>query len=79
VSRLRPLPPELLLPHPDRLPPGDSCYDEIVAAHADAVHQGRGRYQDPDSGLWVMTARALWERGFCCDLGCRHCPYVPRP
>ncbi|MDH3492133.1 MAG: DUF5522 domain-containing protein [Acidobacteriota bacterium] len=28
-----------------------------------------------DGGLMVLTARFLRERGYCCDNGCRHCPY----
>jgi len=26
--------------------------------------------------LIVFTKRYLLKRGFCCDKGCRHCPYV---
>lgn len=36
-------------------------------------------YKDPATGLLVFTAGYLWERGYCCDTGCRHCPYVGRP
>lgn len=45
--------------------------------HAHAVAEARGDlgYIDPHTGLFVMTSRALRERGFCCDNGCRHCPY----
>jgi hypothetical protein len=28
-----------------------------------------------DGGLMVLTARFLRKRGYCCDNGCRHCPY----
>ena len=28
-----------------------------------------------ENGLFVFTARFLLRRGFCCDNGCRHCPY----
>lgn len=28
-----------------------------------------------DAGLMVLTARYLEKRGYCCDNGCRHCPY----
>jgi len=28
-----------------------------------------------ENGLMVLTARFLWARGYCCDNGCRHCPY----
>jgi hypothetical protein len=23
----------------------------------------------------VMTAKYLFKRGYCCETGCRHCPY----
>ncbi len=26
-------------------------------------------------GLMVLTARYHLRRGYCCDQGCRHCPY----
>jgi hypothetical protein len=73
------LPADRLRPHPDRLDPAHPLYEETVAAHEQAVRKGHPRYLDPITGLWVMTARTLWERGFCCELGCRHCPYVERP
>jgi hypothetical protein len=28
-----------------------------------------------DHGLMVLTARYHLRRGYCCDQGCRHCPY----
>lgn len=28
-----------------------------------------------DDGLMVLTRRYLLNRGFCCESGCRHCPY----
>ena len=30
-----------------------------------------------ENGMYVWTARYLQNRGYCCDLGCRHCPYKP--
>ena len=41
--------------------------------------EGRDYYVE--DGLWVFTADYLLRRGFCCDGGCRHCPYpsVDRP
>jgi hypothetical protein len=41
--------------------------------------EGRDYYVE--DGLWVFTADYLRRRGFCCDGGCRHCPYptVDRP
>jgi len=73
------LPAELLRPHPDRLDPADPGYGEILAAHEEAMGAGQLRYCDPRTGLFVMTALKHWRRGFCCEFGCRHCPYLPRP
>ena len=28
-----------------------------------------------EEGLMVLTRRYLLNRGYCCDNGCRHCPY----
>jgi len=28
-----------------------------------------------DNGLWVFTDNYLLKRGYCCESGCRHCPY----
>jgi hypothetical protein len=28
-----------------------------------------------DHGLMVLTARYHLLRGYCCEQGCRHCPY----
>ena len=33
-------------------------------------------YSDPETGLFVLTAAYLRDRGTCCDNRCRHCPYV---
>jgi Family of unknown function (DUF5522) len=74
-----PLPNELRIPHFSRLPPTAPGYDEIVAAHENAIVNGEPGYLDPVTGLFVMTAEYLWERCECCDSGCRHCPYLPRP
>ena len=32
-----------------------------------------------ENGLMVLTARFLLERGYCCENGCRHCPYSNPP
>jgi len=29
-----------------------------------------------DDGLMVLTARYHLRRGYCCEHGCRHCPYT---
>lgn len=28
-----------------------------------------------ENGLMVFTSHFLLKRGYCCDNGCRHCPY----
>lgn len=66
----------LTQPHADRLDPAQPRYEQIVAAHADAMSADQPGYVDPASGLLVMTAAYLAERGTCCNQGCRHCPYV---
>ena len=32
-----------------------------------------------DAGLMVLTARYHLRRGYCCEQGCRHCPYTEEP
>jgi hypothetical protein len=63
-------------PHPSRLDPAHPRRAEILAAHAEALRDGRPGYLDPDSGLFVLTAGFLADRGTCCTRGCRHCPYI---
>jgi hypothetical protein len=67
----------LTQPHQDRLNADHPAYLEILAAHAAALDAGRPMYVDPASGLSVLTAAYLAERGTCCDNKCRHCPYLP--
>jgi hypothetical protein len=59
-----------------RLPLDTPRRDEIQAAHAVAVAAGEAFYVDPQTGLFVLAARYLADRGTCCDRGCRHCPYA---
>lgn len=28
-----------------------------------------------ENGKWVFTEKFLSKRGYCCQSGCRHCPY----
>jgi hypothetical protein len=73
-----PLSPTVVVPHPDRLAADRSDYIEIVEAHHLALLHSDGGYLDPTSGLFVLTARTLWNRGSCCEQRCRHCPFLPR-
>jgi hypothetical protein len=59
-----------------RLPLDTARRDEIVAAHDAALADDAAGYLDPVSGLFVLSAKFLADRGFCCDRGCRHCPYT---
>lgn len=54
-------------------------FHEGMARHREAVARGDVAYRDPVSGLAVFTARFLADRGWCCNSGCRHCPYEPTP
>lgn len=49
-----------------------------MVRHRSAVAADIPAYLDPTSGLAVFTAKFLADRGYCCDSGCRHCPYVRR-
>ena len=66
----------LTRPALQRLPADQPGRDRILAAHAAAVEAGDSMYADPETGLYVLTAAYLAERGSCCSRGCRHCPYV---
>jgi hypothetical protein len=37
------------------------------------LQEGRDYYLE--DGLFVFTAAFLEKRGYCCESGCRHCPY----
>jgi hypothetical protein len=40
---------------------------------AEELKEGEDYYFE--DGLMVLTARYLLRRGYCCEQGCRHCPY----
>ncbi len=66
----------LVEPHPSRLATGHPQRVEIMRRHAEAVANDVPVYADPTSGLSVFTAPFLASRGWCCDSGCRHCPFT---
>lgn len=77
---MRPLPLDdrpLTEPRADRFDRGQPLAAEALDAHAAALAAGEATYRDPITGYRVLTARTLADRGTCCGLGCRHCPYVP--
>jgi hypothetical protein len=61
--------------HPERLGPERHDYEAIRRAHGAAVASDTSTYRDPTTGLMVFTSAALRDRGWCCERGCRHCPY----
>lgn len=74
-----PLPHDRRTPHPDRLSPDTPGHAAILAAHERALDVEDEGYVDPTTGFFVFTAATLWDRGYCCDSGCRHCPWHGRP
>ena len=74
-----PLPAERRIPAAERIDPDHPLYELIMAAHERSIELDTYGYRDPQSGLLVFSAKYLWDRGYCCDTGCRHCPYVGRP
>ena len=67
------------LPLAARLDPGHPSYALVLRVHEAAVAADLATYPDPLSGFEVLTAAELWARGFCCDSGCRHCPFAEGP
>ena len=59
-----------------RLPLGTPQREQSLRAHERAMAAGESLYVDPVTGLSVLTAQFLADRGWCCGRGCRHCPYV---
>lgn len=64
------------VPHPSRLASADPHREEILQRHDRACRSCLATYADPVSGLSVFTAEFLARRGWCCESGCRHCPFV---
>jgi hypothetical protein len=63
-------------PHPRRLSEHHPMRAEILERHAGALAANLPVYTDPVSGFSVFTAEFLASRCYCCDSGCRHCPFV---
>lgn len=66
------------MPAPDRFSPDHPRFAEVITAHERSIELDTYGYRDPLTGLLVFSAKYLWDRGYCCDTGCRHCPYVAR-
>lgn len=59
---------------PDLAP--DPAVDPAVDPTAPLVE---GRDYTNENGLFVLTADYLLRRGYCCNSGCRNCPYGKAP
>jgi uncharacterized protein DUF5522 len=53
----------------------DNTTDTTDAEDAEVRPLVEGEDYYLDSGLMVLTAQFLTKRGYCCENGCRHCPY----
>lgn len=53
-------------------------YKEIMMLHQEAINKSQDIYTDPETGLAVLTAEFLLKRGYCCETGCRHCPFYTK-
>jgi len=58
-----------------RLPRDAVKRELILAYHREALAADDDGYDDPVTGLFVFTSAYLATRD-CCEMGCRHCPYV---
>jgi hypothetical protein len=63
-------------PDPSRLNPDSPRFDKILERHSASVDANLPTYADPLSGFSVFTAAFLAKRGYCCESGCRHCPFA---
>lgn len=54
----------------------DESLDALIeAVHAKACAAKLRAYTDPYTQDQVFTRFYLLDRGWCCQQGCRHCPY----
>lgn len=65
----------LEVPLTDRLDATNPKSALVVHRHNEAVASGRDTYWDPITGMSVFTSHFLARRGYCCESGCRHCPF----
>jgi hypothetical protein len=62
--------------HPDLFdatPRADDFQQIDVALLRGSLDEAKDYYFE--NGFMVFTASYLSRRGYCCDSGCRHCPY----
>lgn len=48
---------------------------KIEELHKKACNNSQEFYIDPDTGFQVFTEIYHKTKGYCCESGCRHCPY----
>jgi hypothetical protein len=51
----------------------DYIQQQVAPAAAFGLVAGEDYYSE--GAVIVFTARYLLRRGYCCESGCRHCPY----
>ncbi|MGE5085657.1 MAG: DUF5522 domain-containing protein [Bacillota bacterium] len=49
--------------------------ETIEKLHNEACEKGEMTYQDPFTDYVVFTKLSHLQRGYCCQSGCRHCPW----
>ena len=52
--------------------------DERINCPKEHFVEGVDFYYTED-GLFVFTEKYHLEKGYCCDMNCRHCPYKNKP
>ena len=55
---------------------GETDKEEPAAEGEPRFVEGRDFYFE--NGLMVLTAAFLLRRGYCCENGCRNCPYTTK-
>jgi hypothetical protein len=74
-KKVRKLPRELDVPHPERLSCDEPNFDEIMLRHDISMALENPGYTDPETGYFVFNAKTLADQGKCCANLCRHCPF----
>jgi uncharacterized protein DUF5522/cysteine-rich CWC protein len=59
--------------------PNTSAGSTIKAGVSSQYSLVEGEDYYSEGGAIVFTARYHFRRGYCCDSGCRHCPYPGQP
>lgn len=52
---------------------GSDVEDDLSDSQTSELKEGIDYYIE--NGLMVFTGTFLQKRGYCCESGCRHCPY----